>query len=465
MALAINKAEIMAKAKKVLGAARKHLLSLLSGVVAIAACVLAFYPTTSWYTALQAKVVKSASAAGTVQTILTHERHLPNVSLKSGPTPVLSFFPTQDVIDKGKAAVNKMGDLSRQMLAAAVQINVHAPLADGAFPNGNDVARQEFVTQYLAALADDTRIRNWPPKELQSRQVNPVPPLMPGRKVTDADVQAAKTKLQNDINAQTLIKDTTGAPTLDSKAMADALFAQQSAVAAAQLQMDRAHQCKVYMEAGAIQAPAVYTQFQNLNQSPALADIWTAQVVLWVDEDVATGVATANADATDVTNAPIKQIVKLIVKDPPYLIAGDPNAGKDDQPIPPNPDISPTGRASNGMYDVILFNLSLDVDAGKVADVLDGLEKGQFITVLAMQASSVDGAKALNLGFVYGKGAVVHLDLACEELFLHPWISKYQPATAGAAVLAGGANGAAGGAPAPSTPIFPVIQHAAVAGQ
>ena len=41
MAMSINKAEIMAKVKKVLGVARKHLISLLSAVVAIGAGVLA----------------------------------------------------------------------------------------------------------------------------------------------------------------------------------------------------------------------------------------------------------------------------------------------------------------------------------------------------------------------------------------------------------------------------------------
>jgi len=176
---------------------------------------------------------------------------------------------------------------------------------------------------------------------------------------------------------------------------------------------------------------------------------------------VATAVARANANAKSVLDSPIKQITDLTIKDPAYLIVGDPTAGKEDAALTPTPDVTPTGRSSNGMYDVVQFNLSLDVDGRRVSEVLDSLQRGQFITVLDAQFTTVDSALQTTNHFIYGSGPVVHMDLACEELLLHNWSNKLTPPDGGTAKYVGGA--VPGGGPAqaaPTTFIFPITVHA-----
>jgi hypothetical protein len=218
----------------------------------------------------------------------------------------------------------------------------------------------------------------------------------------------------------------------------------------------RAHKCKVYLEAGAIKQPAIYINFANATSSLAASDIWTAQMFLWVDEDVASAVALANARATDVTNSPIKQILDVTIKDPPYVTSGDPTAGKDDAALTSVPDLTPSGRVSNGMYDVVQCSITLDVEADRVPEVLDSLQAGQFFTILSMQAQSIDSTDMAVQRFVYGKSPVVRLTLVCEDLFMHAWADKYAPPGAGASKYAA----AAGSSPAsPSSVLMTITTH------
>jgi hypothetical protein len=173
-------------------------------------------------------------------------------------------------------------------------------------------------------------------------------------------------------------------------------------------------------------------------------------------------VARANADAHDVTDSPIKQITTLDIKDPPYLISGDPTAGSETAALTPVQDATPTGRVCNGMYDVVQFHVGLDVDATRVVDVLNGLEKGQFLTVLTWQLTSVDSATLASQKFIYGTAPIVHLDLVCEELLLHQWLTKIQPTDAGPGkYFTAGANGGASSVLGNGAPFFTIVTHAA----
>jgi hypothetical protein len=146
-----------------------------------------------------------------------------------------------------------------------------------------------------------------------------------------------------------------------------------------------------------------------------------------VVQDAATSVARANGDAHNVLDAPIKQILSLTVKEPPYLVSGDPTQGSEIAALPSVLDATPTGRVSNGMYDVLQFSMSLDVDADRAPEVLDLLGRGQFITVLSVQYTALDSSERAVKGYVYGNSRIVRLDLICEDLFLKSWSSKYCP--------------------------------------
>jgi hypothetical protein len=221
---------------------------------------------------------------------------------------------------------------------------------------------------------------------------------------------------------------------------------EELASAVAQMDYESATACKVYLEPGAIRQPTVYGRFKGATTSLPPSDIWTAQLWLWNIQDAVTAVARANADGKDVTDSPVKQITDLTVKDPPYLIVGDPTVGDDKSPLTPAPDASPTGRVSNGMYDVTQFSMGLDVDADRLPQVLNGLQTGQFLTILSAQVTAIDSADRAKSGFLYGKARIVHLDLVFEDLFLHTTKGGYsQLCPPNCGPQAGGANGSGGG--------------------
>jgi hypothetical protein len=97
------------------------------------------------------------------------------------------------------------------------------------------------------------------------------------------------------------------------------------------------------------------------------------------------------------------------------------------QPIPPNYVISPTGRYSNALYDVIHFKLTLVVDAARVPLVIQALSKNRFITVYNTNLAAVDAAAHADAGYYYGPSPVVQIEMDCEALYLRDWTKQYMP--------------------------------------
>jgi hypothetical protein len=429
------------KLKLALKIARQQMAGLICAAVIIAALVLSNWPTQGWFKQLDGEMEQSISQNSQISSLFTQERHQPVISPDPNAVALpLDVFPTQDVYQKGLAAVHALGVQSTNLLNLAVQLNTHIPLHDGALPSGPPITLIEFAADYKAAMDDDSRIRNWPPAGMTG-----IPPLMAGRRISDQEKANALAQLKASIDAQYAGTGANGATA--NAQQAQAAFDEASPSTLLQLEEAKAHSLKVYLETGALKPPTVYDTIKNAVNAPQLSDVWTAQLWLWLDEDVATAVARANADAHDVLDAPVKQILDVTIKDPPYLVVGDPTAGNDTSALTPAPDATPTGRVCNGMYDVVQFGLKLHVDATRVPAVLNSLQAGQFITVLAVtESKAVDSAEMTQQRFLYGKAPIVELDLVCEELLLHGWITKYQPPNTGPS----GAPGS-GGASSTST--------------
>jgi hypothetical protein len=89
---------------------------------------------------------------------------------------------------------------------------------------------------------------------------------------------------------------------------------------------------------------------------------------------------------------------------------------------------SPTGRVSNGLYDVVHFDVIMDVDAEMVPMVMSELSRERFITVRRIDnLMAVDSALEQVQGYFYGNRPVVRLTLACEALFLREWTKPLMP--------------------------------------
>jgi hypothetical protein len=186
------------------------------------------------------------------------------------------------------------------------------------------------------------------------------------------------------------------------------------------------------------------------NGLPATVDIWYSQMTLWIQQDVANALKEANANATNILDAPVKHLWKLTIPSAgtgggtPFgpgiytdavaaagaaavPVTPTPVNGSDIVPLTPVPSVSPTGRVSNPMYDVVQFTLVIDVDASQIPAVLAALSHNQLMDVMSLTATSVDPEDLQQQGFFYGSAPVVQLTLSCESLFMRQWTQNLMP--------------------------------------
>jgi hypothetical protein len=177
------------------------------------------------------------------------------------------------------------------------------------------------------------------------------------------------------------------------------------------------------------------------------------QVGYWIDQDVCNAIALTNLASHTVLDSPVKALVKLepAVSSSLYVLqptdnfggrpAGPPPSMNPDGPLTTNFILSPTGRICNALYDVVQFDLSVNVDARYTEVFLRNLCKDQFITVRQLNMTKLDleddnlgvmrqgaGDNGQLGGFIYGNNVpVARLDLQCEELFLRQWTVPWMP--------------------------------------
>ena len=97
------------------------------------------------------------------------------------------------------------------------------------------------------------------------------------------------------------------------------------------------------------------------------------------------------------------------------------------QVVPDPPTVSATGRTSNETYDVVIFGLSLNVEADAVETFLLELTRDRFFTVTQLDINTVDAAAEAQAGYIYGDKPVVRLNMQVEALFLRSWTTPLMP--------------------------------------
>src|SRR5262245_8113715 len=116
---------------------KKNWISILFGVIAICAVVADFWPMGGKYEALRTKADARRAVNTELQSLATKQRNEPHVGTEVEPKQ-LAVFPTQKVIDAGKAATDKLAEGAKQLQAEIVKLNVHQPLVPGALPGQAD---------------------------------------------------------------------------------------------------------------------------------------------------------------------------------------------------------------------------------------------------------------------------------------------------------------------------------------
>ena len=427
---------------------KKNILSILCGVVAIAAIVAVWYPMSGKFQQLQAEVDARAAKEQQISSIKSKQRVLPTL----GPSDVavaLKKFPNKLDIDTVKAVITtSLVNQAQELAQDAIKCNEpsHTRLVSSSLPNPTDPSRYDFQDTDLAALAN-----------LRKNVLNgDMPPNDAQIKVRLDALRAEKDKLLQRFNGAVTNQDAV-----------DAEYNAAAALVPDEMRMETAQSHKMYIFPDAL---AVDPIIGDKSKPPTADQIWYAQVGYWVQQDVASAIARTNAKASNVLDAPIKALVHLDVPVSSllYLLpmpegaassggrrgggmdafvstAGDPDAKLTTQTA-----LTPTGRVCNPLYDVVQFTLGVNVDARDVEMFLRNLCADQFITVKQMNLSRLDledetGGAPSNLnggyhrggagddapatkGFIYGSDVpVAHLEIQCEELFLRSWTVPWMP--------------------------------------
>lgn len=425
--------------EKIIGIIKKNLLSVLCGVVALIAFIAAFWPVGGFFTDLQTTTQRRAAQYGSLQGMLTKPRQLPLTDPSKTQQDPLQSFPTEPIIAAGDKATKDVSAQSKQMVKVVVEMNKagHSLLVPDSLPSpASDAPKIRFRDLYKLVLSTDPDVSIKTTPQLQAAKQpnlwNDV--LNGGVPPTNEEIGEKEKQLWDNEYSIRIIYSNNQAINLP-QVQSD--YKQAEALVPGQMRSKVATEKKLYI------SPDAFTLNPNVisPSTPNPFDIWNAQLHLWIQEDVAAAIAQANAKAQNILDAPVKRLLKLSIPltPTPYVMA--PAAGNA-QAMPPAPQpvengdiaqlpkaltLSPTGRVSNPMYDVVHFTLVIDVDASQIPFVLASLSQNRLIDVYNMDILSIDPGEQQKLGFLYGSQPVVQLKLQCEELFLREWTVPLMP--------------------------------------
>jgi hypothetical protein len=416
---------------------KKNLLSIICAVVAVLAIVSVFWPISGYYSNLQTLVDARKSVYSAATGLIHKPRTLPVLDpLSTDPTP-LTVFPTQAVYEAGDKARIAIRNESKNMLDTASKLVAHQALVPNALPNGSPIDATTFLHQYQLVMT-------YPPADPQQLQMTlPASILHAAVPPADADIKAQQDLVKAQV-IQAETKTDSGGNVINAADVAAKVEVAIDAVPNS-MRSDVALQNQMYI------APNAFHLNPSLTgvNPPSLVEMFNGQMGLWLLNDVFSALASANADTTGgIPGSRVKHLIKIDFVDDPFKPSNGTDAVPPADPLHPPKvlTVSPTGHVSNGLYDVVPFNLQIIVDAAQVPTVLEMLSKDRFITLLRMDLLTVDSGSAIVAGYIYGDKPVVQLNLICEALFFRNDTQRFMPDSIKRTL---GVQPAAGTAPSP----------------
>ena len=355
---------------------KKNLTSIICGVVAIVAVVAAFFPLGGYFEELKTKVGQSTSDLNTINGLKSQTFTKPLVDPFSTEAPPLEVFPTTPVIEEGKKAVETMASKSQLILQKATQFNKRVPLVRAVLP-----APQSESYSDVGLF----KRRYWEKQQEWLQAMNAVLPPQQN------EMQAAQDALwlsdfANRISVVNGVETNRQAIELE--------FQRRKLVLPDEIKAERARRGSMYytqQQRGTRAYPKVFDDIPRMplmekNDLPDLTDIWQAQLAIWIQDDIVQAIVDTNsrfgrkeagAAMPNVEGAVVKRIASIQI--PKFYITKNgktPIAIPRNLNIPDNMKLQPeepgqfkpfygngvTGRISNSLYDVVQFNLQVDVD-------------------------------------------------------------------------------------------------------
>ena len=402
---------------------KKNLLSIVCGVIALAAIVAWFWPVGGMFGSLQSDLDARAKTYQDVETLRTAQRKLPTVVLEGGASAeqaMLDRFPNEKVVELGRQKTKSLTEQSNRMLATVTKLNVRKPLLAGSLPQPSPSARTAFPQKYFLELGlTEKGFETGLPKRLSATR----PPF-------PEELQEMAQKIWDEkYNPRVIVIG--GDNNLDQ--VTEEFYAEVQDLPEREYQK-RAAENRVYLDEMSL--PVSPSPNMMPGKQPSDTDIWFAQTALWITEDVVNAINSANEGSKSIQDSAVKHLVALRVPFGPqqYVLAtqaaGLPPGADGTAPVLPTDangvaqvfNVSPTGRVSNDVYDVIHFEVVLRVDFRKIPQVIAELERNRLVTVLSTAVSGVDAEAAYrDVGYVYGNDPIAEVTFGCETLFLRSW--------------------------------------------
>ena len=395
---------------------KKNILSIVCGVVILGAIIAYFLFVTDLYEGsdgLKAAASQRRAKYEQLQGLITKSRTLPVVELNSTEAKPLEIFPIPNAVKAGELVTKQLQEQSRQIGAMATAMNRKEPLIPGIFPTPTDPQKFRYRDRYEVYMTKDI------PAMLNAT----TPP-------SEADVQKAREGLWRAKYADRIIKVNDREV---NREQVDRDYLEEVQGLLEELERQAAQKHRMYIEAEAINKnPHVASQ-----TAPQTDELWYAQTALWVQTEVVQAIAGFNdrelkaisKDPADhnIMNAPIKHLILLQVPQGVDQYIAKAATAEGATPGAPDYDLSPTGRNSNSLYDVVKFNLVIKADARYVARMMHELGRGRFITIHKVNLTAVDNAVAKSDGFVYGSAPIVQVQITGESLLMREWTKPLVP--------------------------------------
>lgn len=449
---------------------KKNILSIICGVLALVAVVLWFWPLGAWQSEAEEKLKQRVAIHGSMQTLLNNTgRTLPALSVDSTEAQPLGMFPTPKAIEWAGGLKDKLSAEAKQVRAAAVALNERKPLMADVFPEPAPTMDYEFREKYIKAVTD------------LPKQMRMGPP--PSGEEIDIAVDDLWTK-----QYEPRVHKRDGSPDPRSMEEQKSEYEKEKKLVPERIKQQRAKSLICYLEEDVILPNADIGEALS-GTAPQPKPMWYAQLHYWIQSDVLGVIAEinkANSKQKCVIDAPVKYIRTFKIGDyRAEMRQAAPSApmmaGPDTGSMGPTPEMlaqmqaaamasaaaaqaslggrpganfgggpsmgapaggvtlrlntagkltgeSPTGRKSNAIYDVIPFELVLDVEADRLPLVLAHLGRNTYITPYEVNVAAVDSVvTGLAENVVYGPAPVVRVTIYCETLMFRDWTAPLMP--------------------------------------